>query len=706
MNKMETRWLQLLILAIISTLFLLQPQAEASRVRQHNAVSKEDALAFAGSIVKFASNVDVSSFHECETDLVHIVSKAEAAFTDMNATFKSHSETKLSSGLSDIVVMLTNLEAALHKCGFNGVANLLKVTLPSFQRDLVVGEKILAAGIDVTDDVQSAVAAAASNDWRNAGFFITKALIQVFSRENGPLESFLKHLLVVFQDMRQLNIEKCKTNAVQSWINLNDSIQELKDASESGKKEALVSALKDMDRSLNALSDGLNMCGVNGISKLITDTFKNADNDIEKKLIMANKVYIKGADVFNKIVKVANDLTIGHYTEFGKDLAELILFVNHSGKLRKVLSVAVQFLEALKDFDLDNCEMDFGEAGSSFHTAMVALQSDSDDLNSALQSLADSMDRINIGLDDCGINGAANVLDAAFGKKVLNFGPHTFEVDSANQIYLKGVNVTSEVKKAAEAWLDDNYLAVGQHFAKAVLDAGLAGKLAEWISAALRASSVFKDFDFEECRDDLSSFTSNLHYDFLMISSNRDDISRADVQAAMNELLTLLDELNNGLKKCGIVSGLELLSNWKSHGNVSVSAKVSLSGIDVTNSVVIAAQQWRDGRYALSALSLGKAVFKADPDLVDKAVEMFLRGLMDSLKDNVFKFDFGMCKNDMSQIWASVNSAYGSWKQRNTKECLESLVDALATLSDSLEDCGVRDIAKVVADATEQVIVM
>ena len=140
-----------------------------------------------------------------------------------------------------------------------------------------------------------------------------------------------------------------------------------------------------------------------------------------------------------------------------------------------------------------------------------------------------------------------------------------------------------------------------------------------------------------------------------MIIATGENATQSDIRAALQEFIDLLDELNLELQKCGIVGGVELLSKWKKHGKVSSAAKISLNGIDVTNAVIVAAQEWKNGRYALSAVSVGKAVFKAEPELVDKTVGLFLKGLMKGLSDTAFKFDFGMCKSDLSQIWASMN---------------------------------------------------
>ena len=665
-------------------------------------VSDDDAMAFVQSFVKSASDTEVD-LDSCRTDAVRAFGDAKDAFHELDAAFKAQSARDLESGMDSLSDGLASVQDSLEACGVNGVAKLLGAVLPTFEKDLAVTEKIIAAGVDVTDEVRDAVSAGVDGNWAKAGAELTAALITVFAREDGPLESFLKELLFVFRDMKDFHVSECKTDATRAWTSLSAAVTDLRDGARAASKNAVAAALGDMDAALDALQSGLRDCGVNGMSKVITDTLKNADNEIEDRLMSANKLYIRGAEVFKVIVAAADDLDDGDYVAFAEDLLKLLGTVSNSNKFRALMAKVVQVIEFTRHVDLQQCTMDFGAAASDFDAALAAIRARGEaahDLDTKLALLSRSMRKVGEGFEDCGFNRASELIQDVF--KIIGHNRSPVDTDQEKNIFIRGVDVTSHLVHASEAWANEDFIVAGVEVGRAILDAGLSGKFADWIAAAIRSSGHFRKFDFESCKRDIGDIASDFHSHFMAISAPAEEASEDERADALRGFIAEMALLDDGLSKCGVDGGLELLSAWKKDGKVSTAAKIFLRGTDVTSKIVLASHQWRDGRYAISAVTVGKAVFSAYPELVRSAVGMFFKGMMQGLSGG-FKFDIEMCKDDMAQSWASLTDACGLWKQDDRKGSILALADALATLSDSLVDCGVRDAAKVIAVASEEV---
>ena len=678
---------------------LLQPALSTSVVAQTDS-DNTAAKDFFDGLAQGAGQSFVSGIAACRDDVEHAATKVKESLESLGTAFSSKSATSLDDAMKDFSGALTDVQGALDACDITGVAQFLKDVIPAFEHDVQVTERILVAGEDVTDNLSAAVEAAMAKDWNTAGADVTKALITVFGRKAGPLEKFLAEFLVAVEDMHSLDVGTCRGDAVTAYVRLSAAVHDLKDAGSDASVDELVAAVKDMDAALDSLQNGLTACGINGLSQVITDTFKNADSQLVKRIIGANHVYIKGAEIFSRIVAAADALAHGNTVDFGEDMAKLLLVVDRGDKFRAVVQKVVGLLEALKGVkaDMKQCKTDFGASAEAFHDAMVAIKTRSG-VDDALSRMAEALDDLSSGLNDCGFNAGAQLVDRAFGESSIHVDGHVFTVDDAYRMYLKGVDVTAELEAAAKAWLDDHDLAaVGTHLAKAALDAGLNGMFKKWVSAALRVSSVFNDFDADACKQDIAELTSDIHEDFMVLSAPVGNVSKDDVSQAMTNLVDQFVVVDDALVKCGVTDGLKLLSTWKD-GRVSSDAKIALNDIDVTNTVIVAAQEWRDGSYAHSAVTIGKAVFQARPDLVNKALGKFLEGLMQGLENTTFSFDFGQCKNDVARVWASLNDAYGSWKQKDRKDSVIALADAFSTLSDALADCGVRDAARVLSVA-------
>ena len=102
------------------------------------------------------------------------------------------------------------------------------------------------------------------------------------------------------------------------------------------------------------------------------------------------------------------------------------------------------------------------------------------------------------GLDDCGFKRASELIGDVF--RTLAHGRPPADADADRNIFIRGVDVTKHLAAAAEAWDAEHLVTAGVELGRAILDAGLSGKVAEWIAAAIRSSGHFRKFDFESCK--------------------------------------------------------------------------------------------------------------------------------------------------------------------------------------------------------------